>query len=55
MPLELVTSSMQTVISGNIKEGGLDLERFYRGTLNVSITPAAYEMIKPAYTFRQVA
>ena len=37
------------------KELGLDLERFYSGTLNVSIAPHTFEMLQPAYTFRQVA
>ena len=37
------------------KQRGLDLERFYYGTLNVSIAPLVFEMVKPAYTFRQVA
>ena len=37
------------------KRRGLDLERFYYGTLNVSIAPLSFEMVKPAYTFRQVA
>jgi hypothetical protein len=37
------------------KQRGLDLERFYFGTLNISIAPQAFEMIKPAHTFRQVA
>jgi hypothetical protein len=37
------------------KQRGLDLERFYFGTLNISIAPLAFEMIKPAHTFRQVA
>ena len=37
------------------KERGLDLERFYPGTLNVSIAPHTCEMVNPAYTFRQVA
>jgi hypothetical protein len=37
------------------KQRGLDLERFYYGTLNVSIAPLSFEMVKPAYTFRQVA
>jgi len=36
------------------KQLGLDLEPFYRGTLNVSIAPAAFEMVHPEYTFRQV-
>jgi hypothetical protein len=34
---------------------GLDLQRFYPGTLNVSIVPATFEMQNPEYTFRQVA
>jgi hypothetical protein len=37
------------------KQRGLDLEGFYYGTLNVSIAPLVFEMVKPAYTFRQVA
>jgi hypothetical protein len=37
------------------KQRGLDLERFYYGTLNVSIAPLAFEMADPAYTFRHVA
>jgi hypothetical protein len=37
------------------KQRGLDLGRFYYGTLNVSIAPLAFEVVKPAYTFRQVA
>ena len=34
---------------------GLNLEHYYHGTLNVSISPSAFEMVNPAYTFRQVA
>jgi len=34
---------------------GLDLQRFYQGTLNVSIVPAIFEMQNPEYTFRKVA
>jgi hypothetical protein len=37
------------------KESGLDLTRFYYGTLNISIAPLSFEMVVPAYTFRQVA
>lgn len=37
------------------KERGLDLERFFQGTLNISIAPRRFEMVRPAYTFRQVA
>ena len=36
------------------KHLGLDLENFYQGTLNISIAPLAFEMVKPEYTFRQV-
>ena len=36
------------------KAGGLDLERFFHGTLNVSISPLRFEMVKPALTFRQI-
>jgi hypothetical protein len=37
------------------KELGLDLERFYSGTLNISIAPFTFAMVNPEYTFRQVA
>lgn len=37
------------------KAGGLDLERFFLGTLNISIAPLQFKMMKPAYTFRQIA
>lgn len=37
------------------RERGLDLERFFLGTLNISIYPRRFEMVHPAYTFRQVA
>ena len=37
------------------KQLGLDLQRFYQGTLNVSIAPATFEMQNPQHTFRQVA
>ncbi len=33
---------------------GLDLERFYSGTLNISIAPLTFVMKHPGYTFRQV-
>jgi hypothetical protein len=36
------------------KDLGLDLQRFYPGTLNVSIAPYVFEMVAPAITFRQV-
>jgi len=37
------------------KACGLDIDRFYLGTLNVSIAPLRFEMVRPAYTFRQIA
>ena len=33
------------------KQRGLNLERFYAGTLNVSIAPASFEMVNPEFTF----
>jgi hypothetical protein len=33
---------------------GLDLDRFFNGTLNVSIAPSTFEMVAPEFTFRQV-
>ena len=37
------------------KAGGLDLDRFFPGTLNISIAPHRFEMVRPAYTFRKIA
>jgi hypothetical protein len=37
------------------REYGLDLDRFFLGTLNISIAPLTFEMIKPEYTFPLVA
>lgn len=37
------------------KEGGLDLDHFFLGTLNVSITPRRFVMVKPAFTFRKIS
>ena len=37
------------------KASGLDLYRFFRGTLNISIAPASFRLVKPMYTFRQIA
>jgi hypothetical protein len=37
------------------KQHGLNLERFYPGTLNVSIAPATFEMVHSEYTFLQMA
>jgi len=35
--------------------GGLDLSGFFCGTLNISIAPASFQLVKPSHTFRQVA
>jgi hypothetical protein len=37
------------------KAKGLDLNGFFSGTLNVSIAPLKYEMVNPAYTFRNIS
>lgn len=37
------------------KAAGLDLGRFFRGTLNISIEPATFKLVKPVFTFRQIA
>jgi hypothetical protein len=37
------------------KELDLDLERFYSGTLNISIAPDTFKVVNPQYIFRQVA
>jgi hypothetical protein len=37
------------------KAGDLDLDRFFLGTLNVSIAPLRFQMVHPQYTFRQIA
>ena len=37
------------------KTCSLNLEHFFPGTLNVSIAPLWFEMVRPAYTFRQIA
>ena len=36
------------------KKLGLDLERFYSGTLNISISPRTFEMTDPEFTFERV-
>jgi hypothetical protein len=33
---------------------GLDISHLYRGTLNVSIAPCRYRIVKPKYTFANV-
>ena len=37
------------------KAGGLNLDQYFPGTLNVSIAPLRFELFSPAYTFRQIA
>jgi hypothetical protein len=37
------------------KAHGLDFDRFFIGTLNISIAPLRFELFNPAYTFRQIA
>lgn len=37
------------------KERGVDLSGFFRGTLNVDISPLCFALIKPDVTLRQVA
>ncbi|MBF2068017.1 MAG: hypothetical protein IGS39_26915 [Calothrix sp. C42_A2020_038] len=36
------------------KEFGLDISKFYLGTLNISISPKKFEIVNPEYTFRNV-
>ena len=36
------------------KELGLDLDRFYNGTLNISISPSTFEMTGPEFKFEGV-
>ncbi len=36
------------------RERGVDLSLFHEGTLNVSIQPYVFKMIKPWHTFRQI-
>jgi hypothetical protein len=37
------------------RSGGLDLEGFFPGTLNISIVPMRLELFRPSFTFRQIA
>lgn len=37
------------------KAGGLDLDRYFNGTLNIDIRPSAFSMVKPQFTFHHVA
>jgi hypothetical protein len=43
--------SMQIPFFQNL---GLDLSPYFRGTLNIDISPYTYKIQKPQYTFRQV-
>lgn len=45
------TLRMQTE---SFKRLGLDISKFYAGTLNVSIAPGRYRIIKPRFTFARV-
>src|SRR5512141_929937 len=36
------------------RERGLDLSRFYNGTLNIDIRPFEFRLLKPEFTFRNV-
>ena len=37
------------------KARGLDLDGYFNGTLNINIRPLTFTMLKPQYTFEQVA
>jgi len=37
------------------RSGGLDLEEYFPGTLNISIAPLRFEMLQPSFTFFQIA
>lgn len=50
-PYPAGTIVMQTPI---FKALGLDLTSFFPGTLNLSIVPYQFQLIKPEYTFRDV-
>jgi hypothetical protein len=45
------TIAMQKPI---FKERGLDLERYFPGTINVSIDPCKYAIVRAKYTFRDI-
>lgn len=45
------TIEMQTP---SFKELGLDISRFFRGTLNINIRPYKFKLINPQYTFETV-
>ncbi len=36
------------------KKGGLDLDGFFNGTLNINISPKIYRLVKPVFTFHDV-
>lgn len=47
-PYERGTIEMQLPFFRNL---GLDLSSFFRGTLNISLSPHSFEMLDPEYTF----
>ena len=50
-PYEKGTLEMQLPF---FKALGLDISKFYLGTLNIDIAPHTFEVVKPQYTFRKV-
>ena len=50
-PYEKGTLQMQLPF---FKALGLDISKFYLGTLNIDLAPHTFEVVKPRYTFRQV-
>ena len=50
-PYEKGTLEMQLPF---FKALGLDISKFYLGTLNIDIAPHTFEVVKPQYTFRNV-
>lgn len=50
-PYERGTLEMQLPFFRNL---GLDLSSFYLGTINVSIAPHTFKLVRPQYTFTQV-
>ena len=37
------------------KQRGLDLDQYFTGSLNISISPYRFKMVKPEYTFNNVS
>ena len=50
-PYERGTLAMQQPFFADL---GLDISRFFLGTLNISIAPSGYKIIAPEYTFSNV-